>query len=226
MIQTFLSALVYELTSFLTKHADFFKQSSEKREELMAGLKLPAAFKTYLASVEEEHLFVDLRIVMQMINGTALTELRVRDNAFFKALVEFFTVTFAAKVDELSGHFYLLPYDTRVEEIKKVIESDNRLAETLRELLVLNSYQEVASFMMELSQAVTGAAMVLVQAPRDIDAELKKEMRHELTQKYPHSFPVFQVNRGLIGGFRVFVNGKADDHSWFTRIQRLTSLYV
>lgn len=224
MINTFLSALLYELVHFLTKHKDFFELKAEVREEKLQNLKVPTTFKHYLIGVSSEHLLKDLKVVMAFLNGAAMAQLPLKGNAFFKSLTEFFTVTFASKVDELPGRFYLLPYEARVVEIKKIIESDNRIADALREFLVTNSYQEVAEMLNDLSQAVTGADTVLVQSPRDINSDLKKEIRKHLLEKYPHSFPVFQVNRGLIGGFRVFVNGKATDLSWFSRIVKLTSL--
>ena len=224
MINSFLTALLYELVHFLAKHKDFFELAHEVREEKLASLKVPAAFKHYLTQISGEHFFKDLKIVTSLLNGTPWAQIPFKGNAFFKALTEFFTVTFAAKVDELPGRFYLLPYETRVVEIKKIIESENRIADALREFLVTNSYQEVAGTLTELSQLVNGSDMVLVQAPRDMDGELKKEIRKVLLEKHPHSFPVFQVNRGLIGGFRVFVNGTSVDHSWLSRIAKLTSL--
>lgn len=224
MINPFLTALLYELVHFLAKHKDFFELSAEAREEKMGSLKVPASFKHYLASVSDSHFMKDLKMVTSMLNGTPWAQLPLKGNAFCKALTEFFCVTFAAKVDELPGRFYLLPYETRVVDVKKIIESDNRIADALREFLVTNSYQEVAGILTELTQLVNGADTVLVQTPRDIDVDLKKEIRKALLEKYPHSFPVFQVNRGLIGGFRVFVNGHSSDHSWFSRISKLTSL--
>lgn len=224
MINPFLTALLYELVHFLTKHKDFFELGNEAQEEKLQNLKVPTAFKHYLVKVSAEHFMLDLRLVTSLLNGTPLSQLPLKGNAFFKALTEFFTVTFAAKVDELTGRFYLLPYETRIVEIKKVIESDNRIADALREFLVSNSYQEIAGTLTELSQLVNEADMVLVQTPRNIEAELKKEIRKLLLEKHPHSFPVFQVNRGLIGGFRVFVNGESVDHSWLSQISKLTSL--
>ncbi|QQR55599.1 hypothetical protein IPG41_03535 [Candidatus Peregrinibacteria bacterium] len=224
MINLFLTTLLYELVHFLTGHKDFFELGADAREEKMGHLKVPASFKHYLAKISGEHFIKDVKIVTSMLNGTPWAQLPLKGNAFFKALTEFFAATFATKVDELPGRFYLLSYDVRVLEIKKVIESDNRIADALREFLVTNSYQEVAGTLTELTQLVNGADTVLVQVPRDIDAELKKEIRKTLLEKHPHSFPTFQVNRGLIGGFRVFVNGVSTDHSWFSRISKLTSL--
>lgn len=224
MINSFLSALLYELVHFLTQHKDFFELKEDSRESELKTLKIPAAFKQYLVSVSDEVFMEDLKLVMSFINGTAMAQLPLKGNAFFKALTEFFTGNFATKVDELPGGFYLLPYEVRVVEIKKIIESENRIADALRDFLVTNSYQEVATLLNELAQIVTGADLVLVQTPRDIDSALKKEIRAALLEKYPHAFPVFQVNRGLIGGFRVFVNGTATDFSWFSRISKLNSL--
>jgi F0F1-type ATP synthase delta subunit len=223
MFTGLLTALVVELTRFLGKHSDFFDRKADAKEEAVKALKVPTSLKHYMAHVSAEHFLKDLRLAMQIINGADIHQLGLHGNAFFKAVVEFLTTSFAVKLDELPERFYMLPYEDRVEAAEKVIESDNAVAQSLRETVVVNSYQEIASAVEDFAKEVTGATTVLVQMPREISLELKKEMRQTLQAEHPYSFPIFQINRGLIGGFRLFVDGKTQDHSWFNRIVKITS---
>ncbi|OGJ42922.1 hypothetical protein A3J23_03240 [Candidatus Peregrinibacteria bacterium RIFCSPLOWO2_02_FULL_48_14] len=229
MFNGFLSALTYEILSFVSKHGDFFELGEKTREEKLAGFKAPAVFKKYLAEVSGAHFLKDLHLVLQVVNGADMNSLSLKNSAFFKTLLEFFSDSFASKLDKLEAGFYLLPYEDRLKKAQELLgeERDAPLrgvAAALRELLVTNSYQELAQAFEELSKVVADGATILVQIPRDIPEELKKEMREELGEKHPHSFPVFQINRQLIGGFRVFINGKSMDYSWFSKVQKLSSL--
>ncbi len=223
MFSGLLTALVVELTHFLSKHPDFFDRKAEAKEEAVKTLKVPTSLKHYLAHVSSEHFLKDLRFAMQVINGAAINQLGLHGNSFFKAVVEFLTTSFATKLDELPERFYMLPYEDRVKVAAEVIESENAVAAALRDAVVVNSYQELATTVEDLAKEVAGATTVLVQMPRDIPVELKKEMRNALQAEHPFSFPIFQINRGLIGGFRLFVNGSTKDYSWFNRIVKITS---
>lgn len=223
MFSGLLTALVVDLVRFLGKHPDFFDRKADAKDDAVKTLKVPASLKHYLAHVSEEHFLKDLRLAMQCINGADIHQLGLHGNAFFKAVVEFLTTSFAGKLDDLPSRFYMLPYVDRVKVVSEVIESDNAVAASLREMVVVNSYQEIATAVEDLAKEVVGAPTLLVQIPRDISAELKKDMRSALQAEHPHSFPIFQINRGLIGGFRLFLNGTAKDFSWFNRIVKLTS---
>jgi F0F1-type ATP synthase delta subunit len=166
----------------------------------------------------------DLRLVFQVINGTDLMSLNLKNSGFFKATLRFFAENFASKLDALGSSFYLLPYEERKKKAEQLIDSQSHTASALRDMIVTNSYQEVAEALEQLSKVVADGATIVVQAPRDIDVELKKEMREKLAHDFPLSFPVFQINRQLIGGFRVFINGQSHDFSWFSQVQKLTSL--
>ncbi|MFA5854869.1 MAG: F0F1 ATP synthase subunit delta [Candidatus Gracilibacteria bacterium] len=226
MLNSLLTALLYEVLGFASHHPDFLTLEAGQREELLADFKMPTALKHYLAHTNEKHFMQDLRLLLSMLTGTSQNSLSIKGNLFFKAVLEFLSTTFAGKLDELPNKFYLLPAVKRMEEVEKLIESDSLIARALKDLLANNSYQEIASFLEQFSKAVTDSDMVLVQMPRDIEPALKKEIREALSEKYPLSFPKFQVNRELIGGLRVFVNGKTKDLSWFARINKITSIKI
>lgn len=209
MFKDFLSALTLEILRALTKGKDF---------------KGPKVFKDYLDATDEEAILADLRLVFQVINGTDLSSLNLKKSAFFKAVLTFFAENFASKLDALGSSFYLLSYEERKKKAEQLIESDSHTAAALRDLLVTNSSQEISEALELLSKSVVDGGTIVVQTPRDLDPELKKEMRSKFAQDYPLTFPSFQINRQLIGGFRVFINGQSHDLSWFSQVQKLTSL--
>lgn len=224
MLQPFLSALLYEMLTFMGKHQDLFEKTGDDRAELLKLLKVPEAFRQYLSHISEKHFVADVKLVLQVLNVSDLTQVPVKGTAFFKALVEFFIGPFAGKLDQLPSNYALQDHEALVSMAKQLIPGESRTAMALHELIVHSSYQEIAGMIENLTKAVSDASLVLVQVPREVEADLKKEMRAALLEEYPHSFPTFQINRGLLGGFRIFVNGRSLDHSWFSRIARLTSL--
>ncbi len=209
MFKDFLSALTLEILRSFKKEGGF------------AG---PKVYKDYLDSVSEEDLMGDLRLILQVINGTDLGVLNLKDSGFFKTTLHFFAESFASKLDALGSSFYLLPYEERKKKAEQLIEGDSHTTAALRDLVVTNSYQEITEAIEMLSKNLADAGTIVVQAPREIAPELKKEMREKFAADFPLSFPSFQINRQLIGGFRVFINGKSHDLSWFSQVQKLTSL--
>jgi F0F1-type ATP synthase delta subunit len=221
MLQTFLSPLSYEIVRFLGKHPDFFNGNSEARAKALENLRIPVQFKHYLESVEEGAFLSDLRVLVSYLNGG---DLSLKKNALMLAALDFFTGPFASKLDMIFSDYYTLPEQDRRKVVEALIKSDTRLAESLRDLLLHRTYQELASEINSLAAKTADSSTVIVQSPREMEADLKKSIRKELLQKSPRSFPVFQVNRRLIGGMRVFTDGDVVDHSWLNRVLNFTSI--
>lgn len=218
MFKHFLTALLEKMTSHLVKHPDFFK--SEKRE--MEHLSVPASFKKYLETVSENHFMKDLEVIVTFIKSPKSAQ--IKKNEFFKAFTVFLTEELARKVDHLNSEFYLLQKDERVEVIEKLLPGESALAKSLRNILTDYTYQQFASEAINIGHRVIETPFVVVQSPREIGTELKREIRTQLTEKYPLCFPFFQINRKLIGGIRIFHNGQTLDHSWLSRVLSFTSL--
>ncbi len=223
MFERFLTAVLLEMTLALQAHKNFFELSEAQRSDLLKSVKLPTSIRQYLARAQSSEVFTDIRKLTAWIGGADLVSLDAHASGLFRALSDFFTTSFASKLDQLASNFAVLPESARRARAAEVIESDNRLAEALRHVVVTHSYQELAAQIEALAKAVYNADKVLVQIPRDIDGSLKQAMREQLLKDHPHSFPIFQINRGLIGGFRIFVNGTSIDRSWFNRIVKITS---
>ena len=210
------------MTDFAAKHEDFFKLEVEDRAHKVKGLKIPSTFKLYLAKVSAKDFMKDLQLVVHFIDNPS--QAQIKGNALFKAAVEYFTNRFAERVDALESAFYLMKSEDRQKKVEELIDCDSPVANEIKKLLVFTSYQELCEQINALAKAVSGSAHIIVQAPREIDLELRKDIRKKLTDENPMSFPVFQINKKLIGGVRVFKNGEVIDHSWLSRVHRFTSL--
>lgn len=222
MFHSFLSALSYEFLHFLQEHDDFFSLSEEKRQDALDKRRMPAAFKAYLAGVSEKAFMADLSLMARFAAGDK--QVNVKGSAFFKAFLEFLTGPFADKFDKLTASYFTFGPEDQRKVVDELIKSDSRVAETLKEIFMLRSPQELAEAVQSLSAKVAGSPYIVVQSPREMDAELKSQVRKSLREAHALSFPSFQINRKLIGGLRVFINGQTVDHSWLSRVHQFTSL--
>lgn len=218
MFKDFLTALVHKISEFLVAHKDFFEG---KREHTLEHLSIPAAFKGYLSEVSSKEFLEDLRTIILYIEDPKNTTLK--NNKFFKSFLEFLTTDLARKIDHLDGSFYLFKSEEKTLIIDKLIKGESHLAHTLKMILVSYNYQQLAEEVNTLATKIERISFIVVQSPREIDSELKKEIRNKLTEEHPLSFPSFQINRKLIGGVRIFIDGKAIDNSWLSRVLRYTT---
>mgnify|MGYP003395103720 FL=1 len=215
MFKEFLSALVYEMLKFSAKHPKA-KQSD------MSELRIPAVFKEYLGEASEAVLAKDVKLIIMFLNDAK--NVKVNNSKFFKAFIKFLTEKLASSLDKLPATFYKAEHAEQIKIVEKLIASDSVVAKALKNLIITNSYQELASEINELCKNIAEAPYVLVQSPREIDSELKSEIRENLNKDFESSFPVFQINKNLIGGLRVFVDGTSHDYSWFSRISSISNL--
>ncbi|MFT7183934.1 MAG: F0F1-type ATP synthase delta subunit [Oceanicoccus sp.] len=222
MLNDFLTALMHEMVRFLAKHPEFFDGTADIREKALENVRMPSTFKHYLAHRKASDFMDDLRLSASFI--TAPKSAKIEGNAFFKAIVEFFTGTFAVKIDMLNSDFYGFSDEDQKTVVNELIKSDSQVAQTMRGLLIRRNYQELSEGLVALTRRVVGATYIVVQTPREVSIDLKKEMRSTLVKENPLSFPVFQINKKLIGGMRVFKDGQVNDHSWVSRVLHFTSL--
>ncbi|MBI4231747.1 hypothetical protein HY605_00825 [Candidatus Peregrinibacteria bacterium] len=164
----------------------------------------------------------DIKTVLLFTEDPKNTNLN--NNEFFKRMLEFLSKDLARKIDYLDAEYYMMKKDKRAYFVEQLIKGDSVLAESLRDILVNYNYQQIAEAVYYLGTKTEKTPYIVVQSPREINAELKKEIRSNLTKVWPLSLPIFQINRRLIGGLRVFIDGKTTDNSWLSRVLRYTSL--
>lgn len=222
MLKNFFTSLTFQIVDFASKHEDFFKLSDEERAHKMKGLHIPSTFKLYLAKVSPKNFMADLAVVVHYIENPK--QAAIKGNHFFMAAVEYLTGRFPQYLDTLDSKFYLADLQGRQKQVKELIPTDNAIATAVKNLLIQISYQQLCEGINSLSKEVASSAHIIVQAPREIDLELRKDIRKKLTEENPMSFPIFQINKKLIGGMRVFKNGEVLDHSWHSRVRKFLSL--
>jgi F0F1-type ATP synthase delta subunit len=221
MFNQFITALLYNFVDFAQANPSFFEKSESEREKMMENLKVPKPFQIYLGSVDGQAFMHDMHVAVDYINQTDESELK--DNALFKAVITFLTAMFAMRIEVMNEIAGASTQD-REAMAEKLIPGDSILAKALRNTLVNYTYQELAGEIQALCQKTVNTPYLVIQSPREVDLELKKEIRETLLKEYPLSLPIFQVNRTLIGGLRVFRGGEVIDRSWISRVHRLSQL--
>lgn len=221
MFQNFTSALLEKISHFLLKNPDFIGLSKADREKALEKLTIPKAFKDYLLEVKEKELMSDFALAVHYAQGG---EDNLQENKFFTAMLHFLTEDLALKIDHLDSDYYLLASADRQKVVDKLISSDSQLAQSLKSLLLNRTYQQLSSAINKLAKKVQDAAFVLVQSPREMNSELRREVRKKLAAENPYSLPTFQINHKLIGGLRVFKNGESIDQSWLGRVLAFTNI--
>lgn len=222
MFKDFLTALLHKIITFLLDHKDLFEQSESEREKTLEHLSIPEAFKNYLLKASAESFMKDIQTVLRYTEDPKNTNLN--GNEFFKRLLEFMSKDLARKIDYLDAEYYMMKKDKRSYFVEQLIKGDSVLAASLRAILINYTYQQIADAVYDLGTKTEKSPYIVVQSPREMNADLKKEIRSKLTKVWPLSLPIFQINRRLIGGLRVFIDGKTTDNSWLSRVLRYTSL--
>ncbi len=220
MFKDFLTALTQRILGFLKNHPEFFEKKD--RKAMLEKLAVPTSFKSYMAEVSEKEFIKDLSLILDFCKNPKKTQ--IKKNEFFKALLEFLVQELSMKIDYLDGNYYLLPREDREKVIEKLINTKSTLAETLRAILINKNYQQLTAEINRLAGKIIETPFLIVQSPREMNMELKREIRQTLSKDHPYSLPVFQINKKLIGGIRIFKDGEVQDHSWLSRVEYFTSL--
>jgi len=72
-----------------------------------------------------------------------------------------------------------------------------------------------------LSSAYPDSSITVIQTPYPLEQKARVSMRRSLAGAFPHAFPTFSVDRALLGGLRIFVNGTLCDNSWQYKVKRM-----
>lgn len=222
MFNEFLTALLQKILVFLKEDSSFFEKTTATRKKHLEDLSIPGSFKVYLEEVSEKEFLEDLAVILRFIRQPK--EKAIKESKFFRSFVEFLTTELSKKIDFLDSHYYLLSASERKEFVEKLLKGESLLANALKAILINYTYQQLADNINYLAATVANSNFIVVQSPREISHELKREIREELIKENPLQFPVFQINKKIIGGIRIFENGTTKDHSWLSRVLKFTSL--
>ncbi len=222
MFNEFLTALLKKILIFLKENPEFFERTQETRKKHLEDLSIPTSFKSYLEEAKEKEFLEDVSILLRFVRQPK--DKSIKGSKFFKHFMEFLTSELAKKIDFLDSNYYLMNAGDRAEFVEKLLKGESMLAETLRSILINNTYQQLAENINYLASTIADSDFIVVQSPREIPHELKREVREEILKENPLQLPVFQINKKIIGGIRIFENGTTKDHSWLSRVLKFTSL--
>lgn len=180
MFNNFVAGLMEKIFHFLVKHPDLFKSEGKKRIELLENLQLAQTFKDYLAEISEKHFMDDMKQALDY--SQKAKELSLQGNKFFAHIVEFLTHEIALKIDLMPDDFSLLKTPERIEISEKLISGASTAAQSLREILVNFSYQQIANEIHQLANAVKKTPYILVQTPRSLDEKFKEKSANNFWQ--------------------------------------------
>jgi len=184
-----------------------------KRADLIAGL--PESFHSYLETVSEEDFISDLNQTLELIHGSPASP-----NKLSLALADYIMSEVASLLDRIP----LIFFAQRIEKKREYLLAKTKLPDVFVEALSTMTYQTIFEALFTyLQRAVRDIPYVVVQFARDPEASVKKEMREHFKKEYTEVFPMFQVNKTLYGGMRVFINGKVTDQTWRGKIEQFTS---
>lgn len=143
----------------------------------------------------------DVRALLQEIVRD--TEAERRPNGFVQALAAAFSAEVAAAFDR-----------RQVWSSAQPTEAQTMLARILGADYVTEVAREIQRFLQEQC----AIASPIIQSPVPLTAAEQEMMRVSLRERYPGSFPLFDVEPSLGGGLRLFYKGELMDESWMTHI--------
>lgn len=141
--------------------------------------------------------------------------------------VKYLTQDFAKALNSLDRDFYTLSYDDRVLAVDKIWSEKREVDKALKKLLVNFSYQEIVRNIQELLEVAYDSPYVLVQTPLRLESKAKDEMMLQISKEITEPVIVqFQVNKAILGGMRIFIDGEVQDMSWMGRIEKIANLNI
>jgi len=214
-----------DIIGILLKEKDFLKASVHERIALTEkhyGKHYPESLKHYMARFKAEDFMKDVQLSIEAFE----IQPQHKENAFLDAIAEFISSDFGYQLDKLDSRFFFEPLDSRRETLKHLFPGESDLSFALRDIFVQNTYQELTRKASELLADLKEPYTIVVQTPVEMEAEKRKMIRKAFVAKHPYVFVEFQINPTIIGGMRVFENGRVTDHSWLAKVQAITQISV
>lgn len=151
----------------------------------------------------------------------------IKQSELLRSGVEYLTQGFAKSLNDLDRDFYAMSYDDRVKAVDKIWSEKREVDKALKKVLVNFSYQEIVRNIQELLEVAYGSPFVLVQTPIRLEASAKDDMMLQISKEIDEPVIVqFQVNKSILGGMRIFVDGQVQDMSWMGRIEKIANLNI
>lgn len=208
MLDHLFIALLKDFIVFLKLKPTFFELNIQDRTQTLKNAQIwfSQSIHDYLLHISEIHFQKDLKAFLKYLKENHLEQIAHKDS-LFSALENFFVKEFALNLDapeknDLNHKGYFLA------AIKDLIENE--------------SYYQLTLAVNQFLKNLKHSSLIIIQTPRKIRYDFRQQIRHKIQQNFPVSLPIFQVNRDLIGGIRLFLNGELRDYSWISKIEAIS----
>lgn len=207
MIRALAQAAVKDMLSFLRKNPTFFSLTTEEKRAISSQyFTLSPSISSYVTETNELSFMKDLESLLHDLSGIP-TKRHLDPTSMLGGFASFLTKDLAELMDS-----------------KTTISGLSNFESAVKDVLGLHSPQEVTRAVLAFLGAYTTLPYIVVQSPLALSAEMKKDIRTAMLAKYTYAFPIFTLNKSLIGGMRILVDGQTDDRSWHGRVMNLSHL--
>lgn len=201
MVIRLYQALIADTLRFLDSHRTFFDGQETERSALLEASTLPRPVQKVLLGSTAAQFMEEMALVQRYVSdGDASGRLAV-------ALALILSKDLGDVLDKVSEVSYQGAFGAEMQQIAAHF-----------------TYQEVAEEVQQFLEACTNVPYIVVQSPFALSAPMRSEMRAHFQKEHKLCFPVFTVNKQLIGGIRVFIDGETQDLSWISRINALSNV--
>ncbi len=216
-------AYLKDIIGIMLKEKDFIDKSVEERKRLvyeLYGKHYPESFVSYMESFSSEDFMDNVQMAIQSFE----IDSEHKKNIFIDAILLFVSLEFGYRLDKLDSSFFFEDLNKRKEILKHLFPGDSDFSYTMRDIFIQNTYQELTYKACQLLSSVKDSYTIVVQTPIEISDEKRIMIRQFFNEKRDYVFVEFKINPQIIGGMRVFENGRVIDHSWLAKIQAMTQI--
>jgi len=224
MVLTFLGSFLLDALKLIKYEMGFFAKNGEERRTLIEstlGKEYPSLFSDYLVGVSESDFLSQVKVASTYLSGDKVGG----DRVILDIVAKYIVRDFALKFDGFDRDFFYSNDSVRGELLNTVFPGDSFFQKSVRDYVFGSTYQEVTEdAQLAVNGIKVGSSIVVVQSAMEIGKDMRIAIRKFLAEKYPYSFVEFQINSQIIGGLRVFIDGQVVDHSWLSRIRRISDI--
>jgi F0F1-type ATP synthase delta subunit len=124
-------------------------------------------------------------------------------------------------LDKLDSQFDLESQEKKESILNDLIKGDDLFSKTNKQVILNNSFAKIQTELAQIITQVTGKERVVIQSARECSTQVKEEIR---TKYQTNGFVVFQINKSLLGGMKIYHEQKLIDSSWYGKILALKNL--
>jgi len=180
---------------------DVTRYAKEKGDDIL----LPTA-EEYAKDLDETKFKKDVRDTLRFVYERSHSF-----HGYFADVVAHMCVTQFSKAFDLG-------------DVKGIFPKKAEVTHAITDFLNTHTEQEVATHVHNLLHRIDATIpYIVVQTPLPLGGEQKQALRTELMDRYGRCFPKFSVNKSLLGGLRIFINGETIEHTWQSRLQEILS---